>query len=207
MSPPFQGRRTSQIELCLLPASWWFLAWLILQPWRRKWHLPPKRRLTFNGLHGVISQPPLWEPQILHSQNIVLKHTHSMTSYCEEPSFIPIQNKNWSYSSAYLSLLVFRRRRGIKDSDLNSSKHSPNLIRYQPVGFEVLTAVVMKSTIFCDILAVVPVASVFGLEVGFWKYYVSLFSHFCLKYFSVQKMCTEFRCDLWLARKINFFLL
>jgi hypothetical protein len=39
-----------------LPDWWRFLAWLILQPWRWRRHVPPKRRLTFNGLHGVLSQ-------------------------------------------------------------------------------------------------------------------------------------------------------
>jgi hypothetical protein len=33
-----------------------FLTWLNLQPWRSWRHVPQKRRLTFNGLHGVISQ-------------------------------------------------------------------------------------------------------------------------------------------------------
>jgi hypothetical protein len=33
-----------------------FLAWLILRPWRLRRHFSPKRRLTFNGLHDVISQ-------------------------------------------------------------------------------------------------------------------------------------------------------
>jgi hypothetical protein len=42
--------------LCLLPASCWFLAWFILQPWRWKQHLPLKHQSTFNGLYGVISQ-------------------------------------------------------------------------------------------------------------------------------------------------------
>jgi hypothetical protein len=42
----------------LLPApAWqWFLAWLNLRPWRWRRHVPRKRWLTFNGLHGVISQ-------------------------------------------------------------------------------------------------------------------------------------------------------
>jgi hypothetical protein len=35
--------------------SRWFLARLIL-PWRWSRYVPPKRRLTMNGLHGVISQ-------------------------------------------------------------------------------------------------------------------------------------------------------
>jgi hypothetical protein len=33
-----------------------FLARLIVRPWRWRWHVLPKLRLTFNGLHGVISQ-------------------------------------------------------------------------------------------------------------------------------------------------------
>jgi hypothetical protein len=36
--------------------SRWFLARLILRPWRWERYVPPKRLLTFNGLHGVISQ-------------------------------------------------------------------------------------------------------------------------------------------------------
>jgi hypothetical protein len=36
--------------------SRWFLAWLNLWPWRWRRHVPPKRQLTFHGLHGVISR-------------------------------------------------------------------------------------------------------------------------------------------------------
>jgi hypothetical protein len=36
--------------------SRWFLAQLIFRPWRWRRYVPPKRRLTLNGLHGVISQ-------------------------------------------------------------------------------------------------------------------------------------------------------
>jgi hypothetical protein len=45
------------MEICImLPASFLFLAWLILllSIWRQ--HVPPKRQLTSNGLHGVISR-------------------------------------------------------------------------------------------------------------------------------------------------------
>jgi hypothetical protein len=42
--------------LRLLPASGWFLAWPFLRRWRWKWHVPPKRLLTFTRIHGVISQ-------------------------------------------------------------------------------------------------------------------------------------------------------
>jgi hypothetical protein len=46
----------NQHELFLLLPSYWCLAWLILRPWRWSQHVSPKRRLTFNRLHGVISQ-------------------------------------------------------------------------------------------------------------------------------------------------------
>jgi hypothetical protein len=36
--------------------SLWSLVLLILRPWRWRRHVPLKRRLTFNGLHDVISQ-------------------------------------------------------------------------------------------------------------------------------------------------------
>jgi hypothetical protein len=49
MSPPYS-------EICLLHVSLWFLAWLISRPSRWRRHVPPKRRLTINGLHGVISR-------------------------------------------------------------------------------------------------------------------------------------------------------
>jgi hypothetical protein len=54
----FEGTccRHLQHELWLLPASCWFVSWLILLPkmWER--HVPPKRLLTFNALHGLIFQ-------------------------------------------------------------------------------------------------------------------------------------------------------
>jgi hypothetical protein len=43
-------------DIIKVPALCWFLAWLILWPWRWTRYVPPKRWLTFSGLHGVISQ-------------------------------------------------------------------------------------------------------------------------------------------------------
>jgi hypothetical protein len=36
--------------------SRWYLARLILRPWKWRWHVPAEGRLTFNGIYGVISQ-------------------------------------------------------------------------------------------------------------------------------------------------------
>jgi hypothetical protein len=44
-----------RVEQRLLPASFWFLTWLILQLWRWGRNVSPKRPLTFNRLDGVIS--------------------------------------------------------------------------------------------------------------------------------------------------------
>lgn len=54
-----QGQRISrarkQHSACHL-LSLWFLAYLILQPWRWRWCFPLKHQLTFSRLHGIISQ-------------------------------------------------------------------------------------------------------------------------------------------------------
>jgi hypothetical protein len=50
MSPPSSG-----YEL-LTATSWWFLALLILQPWRWIWDVPLKCWLIFKRLHGVTYQ-------------------------------------------------------------------------------------------------------------------------------------------------------
>jgi hypothetical protein len=39
---------------CLLQASCWFIVPLVL-PWRWRRHVPPKRPMNFNGLHGIIA--------------------------------------------------------------------------------------------------------------------------------------------------------
>jgi hypothetical protein len=57
----------SRAVACYL-LSPWYLAQLI-RPWRWRRYIPPKHCLTFNGLHGVISQKmvPLWGPHALRS--------------------------------------------------------------------------------------------------------------------------------------------
>jgi hypothetical protein len=62
-SPPSSGSKNEaskkpvrkQNSACRLLSHWCF-AWLILRPWIWRQHVPAKRRLTLNGLHGVINQ-------------------------------------------------------------------------------------------------------------------------------------------------------
>jgi hypothetical protein len=49
----FSKKPASKQVVSLPPAC---LLNLFLRPWRWRWHVPPKRRLTLNGLRGVISQ-------------------------------------------------------------------------------------------------------------------------------------------------------
>jgi hypothetical protein len=51
-----KNKPTTKPELCLVPVSRWFLACLMLLLWRWRRYVPPKCRLTFNGLHGVMFQ-------------------------------------------------------------------------------------------------------------------------------------------------------
>jgi hypothetical protein len=53
--PPVPELLSSRL-LCLLSASNWLLTWCIDRPWKWSRHVPQTHPLTYNGLHGVISQ-------------------------------------------------------------------------------------------------------------------------------------------------------
>jgi hypothetical protein len=40
-------------------------------PWRRKRHFPPKRRMSFTGLHGVISHTKLFITPLIYILNVL----------------------------------------------------------------------------------------------------------------------------------------
>jgi hypothetical protein len=48
--------RRNMSLFCLLPDSCWFIAWLFLRPQRWKLYVPLKRRLSFSGLHDLVTQ-------------------------------------------------------------------------------------------------------------------------------------------------------
>jgi hypothetical protein len=58
---------------CLLPACYWFLAWLTLQPWRWRQYIPLKCQWTYTKLHSIET----WKTYTLHS------HTMSSRSFLD----------------------------------------------------------------------------------------------------------------------------
>jgi hypothetical protein len=107
--------------LCLLPASPWFLAWL-LWPWRCMQHVPPKRRLTFKTTHHYIPEDrtfqthccfidPPWIRKGLESllQWIISSVTPLQFSYfCKNYNFVSkvtccykLSNQNVTYTSCF----------------------------------------------------------------------------------------------------------
>jgi hypothetical protein len=62
----FRGTCRLLFQLCLLAISRWFLAWLIIRPWRWKRHVPPKLRLAFNGCMALYSRRSLQQSQNSH---------------------------------------------------------------------------------------------------------------------------------------------
>jgi hypothetical protein len=89
-----QCRRISRarIQRSSHQLSRWFLARLILQPWRWRRHVPPKHMLTLNGLHGDISQ----ETELYILRNYILKYKtwcnwpHPPLIHEVPPKFVPI---------------------------------------------------------------------------------------------------------------------
>jgi hypothetical protein len=81
-----QVRRISRART--QPESRW-QAELILRPWRWRWYVPPKRRLTFNGLHRVVSQ------------KILLFRVLVCLSETSTPEYTPLWQKrpqsNWTW--------------------------------------------------------------------------------------------------------------
>jgi hypothetical protein len=59
---PVENQPTFRMNMLLLPASLWFLTWLIHRPWRFRRYIPPKFRLIFNGIHGFIFQKRILFP-------------------------------------------------------------------------------------------------------------------------------------------------
>jgi hypothetical protein len=90
-----QGRRKKRArnQNCLLPASLSFLAWLICWPWGWRRYVPPKRRVTFNGLYGAIS----------HKIEVFLNFLLIVNLL-----FTKIPNSNFFKKNSAMSLIIYK---------------------------------------------------------------------------------------------------
>jgi hypothetical protein len=52
----FRGIYSLHLQGCHMLSRWFLALSLFFRPWRWRRYVPPKRRLTLNGPHGVISQ-------------------------------------------------------------------------------------------------------------------------------------------------------
>jgi hypothetical protein len=63
---------------------------LIIRPWRWRWHVPPKRPLTFNGLHGVISQ----KMELFITTAVRTSNPTCLTTLIFLSSFVALDNRS-----------------------------------------------------------------------------------------------------------------
>jgi hypothetical protein len=86
---------------CLLAS---FLLNLFLRPWRWRRYVPPKRRLTLNGLHGVISQKTIF------FITTAVKTSDPMTCLYFEYSFYPLPFSFWVHQGCWLFFVCRQTR-------------------------------------------------------------------------------------------------
>jgi hypothetical protein len=140
----FQNRRISQAKMSLAAFSCWF-ACLILRPWRWRWHVPPKRRLTFNGLHGVISQKielfittavRISKPTECSCFRIIFAiNEHRLTCPSDGKTAFPVRSELNSYTrSGHKWSLQFRKIVGKQSGNITHSNF--NTLDYNCLTFE-----------------------------------------------------------------------
>jgi hypothetical protein len=106
-------------------SSRWLLTWFPLWCWWQSRHVPPKRRMTFNGLHGVISQKrelfrhsfvdakwPERESHQLTPSEGIKEHSISLIKYYYPPPNFPpyffnISSRKSLFFHFIISLMLF----------------------------------------------------------------------------------------------------
>jgi hypothetical protein len=75
--------------------SRWFIARFILRPWKWRRRVSPKRRFTFNGLHGILSQKiQLFTPyNIPKGHNCYIHRSENLRSFVNRSS---LRSSVWS---------------------------------------------------------------------------------------------------------------
>jgi hypothetical protein len=68
----------------VISACFMLPVWLILLSWRWSRYVPPKHRLTFTGLHGVISQKTELFIMLLFTDKIQCKYNNILNAHTYE---------------------------------------------------------------------------------------------------------------------------
>jgi hypothetical protein len=96
--------------ISLLSASYWFLAWITLQPWRWWQHAPLKCQTTFNTPHGITSQKTeLFITAVVWTSNPTYQVPCSLNweSVKLEKSCRPENTKNWAQHALQCGIFYF----------------------------------------------------------------------------------------------------
>jgi hypothetical protein len=98
----------SVAELCLLPASHWFLAWLILQPWRWRQHVPPIHQLTFTMTVTMELSPCRDATSCAATQQLSSVLWYRMVHYSvyKSPPLEPYQSSPYHPVLSHLNILL-----------------------------------------------------------------------------------------------------
>jgi hypothetical protein len=85
----------------------YLFSWLIIQPWRWRRHIPPKRQLTFNGLQNVISQKiELFTNWVLWCKKMRSVSMYWRTKTTETQGMLPMTTKRTAVPVGTLMLLI-----------------------------------------------------------------------------------------------------
>jgi hypothetical protein len=94
----------------LLFDSCWFLTWRTLQPWRCRRQHRPRCRLTFNGLHGVISKKEenlRNDRRVFESEGIVAGFSSRPPGFDPRSDHVGIVVEKWQWGRFSPSASVF----------------------------------------------------------------------------------------------------
>jgi hypothetical protein len=146
-------QETSRQQLSKVPASHWFLPWRILWPWRWRRHVPQKHRLTFNGLHYVISQnielfrrSQFTASNTVSSTAILILRVRSSGRGPGKPSIFSVRVPNMGTETGTSGLPDMKQQRVPLDRDVWGGKlTSPVEAEYYTLGWTVRTVNFMYS--------------------------------------------------------------
>jgi hypothetical protein len=108
-------------QVASLGSRWYFAR--LIGPWRWSWYVPPKRRLTFNSLHGVI----FYKIVTLNTSDIPyadekLKHTSIYTELFFRKVACTGHDLSWFVELIYYNFFTFRLVKALSNKSAKQRK-------------------------------------------------------------------------------------